>query len=658
VSAYSILVVDDIPETAKTTAELLELHGFKVYVATDVPGALRLLEEHRIHLALLDLCLTRDGDPTNGGLDLALQIDPSIPKIIFTKFPSFDTLYNIFPGSGRSHLVVDYVLKRDGTQMLVQRVRDALQQYAPINWELKLRWSERPPPWQRLSLPRLLELVDGESGGEPAAAHELGDLLRMLFKECDEIVVERAVTAQAGRAGLEVRAGRDGRVSGQYFVVYGLKARVRAYERRRQEFAPRDGDSRALHPELFAETTRYAAYGYLVSGVRLAAAVSLQEYYRTAEPGDVTAVLDDLLGHALRPWYARAPITEDPRGAAQFFRQWLAADGAPPQERDLRRCSEMIAGATLSMSDCPISVDKQELVLRLSDGAVRRLPIPARALNVEYILAGCEQLAGTLNCALDRDSVLVDAERNTCALVEFDSAALGPLCVDYVALEHWLRLQLPPSVGIEARLRCEEQLLAMPGLTVPPDIAGLAPEAQKLMRAVARVRYLAGTLSPARDLRAYHAGLLFAALRHILHVAPGSRPDDQGAVMGLAHSLICAALLFERLAGGRAPVAVDPLERVVVIEGREVRLAPQLFRLFEYLHARRGKTCSKADLLRDALETKGIANADDVRRNESVLQNLVSRLREEIEPDPEQPLYLRTVRGIGYRLDLPPDPEG
>jgi two-component system, OmpR family, response regulator MtrA len=33
----------------------------------------------------------------------------------------------------------------------------------------------------------------------------------------------------------------------------------------------------------------------------------------------------------------------------------------------------------------------------------------------------------------------------------------------------------------------------------------------------------------------------------------------------------------------------------------------------------------------------------------------VRRLRCKIEPDPDQPHFLHTVRGIGYRFD-PPDP--
>jgi two-component system phosphate regulon response regulator PhoB len=33
--------------------------------------------------------------------------------------------------------------------------------------------------------------------------------------------------------------------------------------------------------------------------------------------------------------------------------------------------------------------------------------------------------------------------------------------------------------------------------------------------------------------------------------------------------------------------------------------------------------------------------------------HLLRRLREKIEPDPDNPIYLKTVRGIGYRFDVP-----
>lgn len=646
---YRILIVDDIPETAHTTAEFLRLHGFETFVANDPPTALHLLQEHRIHLVLLDLCLKQDGDPTDGGLDLAQQIDPAIPKIIITKFPSFQTLYDARGDPGRARLVVDYVLKADGQDVLIERVRAALAAYAPINWALQIRWSERHPPWQRLSLTRLTELI----GAPTALAQELDELLRRLFRECDEIVCERAIGATRGRAALEVRSSRKRRVSGHYLVIYGVKAQVQAYEQRRQEFAPRDGDARTLHMELWAETGRFAALGYLVSGVRLATSVTLGEFYRNADAAAVTVVLDDLLGSALRFWYTRASITENVQAAAQYYRGRLSIDGAPPQDQNLRRRFQAIAAASLSLSDCPMKIAHGELVLHLSDGAERRLPLPPGAINVEFLLAGSEHLVGILNGALDSDPVLVDPERRHCALIEFEFASLGPLCADYAALEHWLRLQLSPATGLATRLRCEEALMALPGLTAAPALTGMPPEVQKLMRAITRVRYLAGATSPARDLRAYQAALFFAMLRHILRQPLPQPPNDPATILGLAHSLICVALLYERLTAGRADVTLDRAQRSVSIQGRMINLPPQPFRLFEYLYDRRGQVCSKQDLLREALEMRDINTMEDIQRNQGVLQNLVSRLREAIEPDPNHPIYLLTVRALGYRLDLP-----
>jgi DNA-binding response OmpR family regulator len=40
--------------------------------------------------------------------------------------------------------------------------------------------------------------------------------------------------------------------------------------------------------------------------------------------------------------------------------------------------------------------------------------------------------------------------------------------------------------------------------------------------------------------------------------------------------------------------------------------------------------------------------------NQRTVTNLVVKLRQAIEPDPDQPRYLKTVHGVGYRLDVDP----
>ena len=43
----------------------------------------------------------------------------------------------------------------------------------------------------------------------------------------------------------------------------------------------------------------------------------------------------------------------------------------------------------------------------------------------------------------------------------------------------------------------------------------------------------------------------------------------------------------------------------------------------------------------------------DGRGDKDLVRGLVKRLRSKVEPDPHNPLYIHTVSGIGYRLDIP-----
>ena len=50
-----VVVVDDFVDAAEALAETLMISGYKVWVATDGPGALALIETHQPHCVLLDI---------------------------------------------------------------------------------------------------------------------------------------------------------------------------------------------------------------------------------------------------------------------------------------------------------------------------------------------------------------------------------------------------------------------------------------------------------------------------------------------------------------------------------------------------------------------------------------------------------------------------
>jgi DNA-binding response OmpR family regulator len=90
-------------------------------------------------------------------------------------------------------------------------------------------------------------------------------------------------------------------------------------------------------------------------------------------------------------------------------------------------------------------------------------------------------------------------------------------------------------------------------------------------------------------------------------------------------------------------IEIDPARRRVRIEGRDVELTDQEFRLLHLLATHAGIVFS-----REALLAK-IWRGDTFVTVRSV-DTLVKRLRRRIEPDPGQPKYLLTVWGVGYKF--------
>ena len=66
--------------------------------------------------------------------------------------------------------------------------------------------------------------------------------------------------------------------------------------------------------------------------------------------------------------------------------------------------------------------------------------------------------------------------------------------------------------------------------------------------------------------------------------------------------------------------------------------------LFRFLLDNPGQVFSKEQLYRQVWN-------DDVV-DDNTITVYIKRIRSKIEKDPKKPVYLKTVRGIGYRLDL------
>jgi len=85
--------------------------------------------------------------------------------------------------------------------------------------------------------------------------------------------------------------------------------------------------------------------------------------------------------------------------------------------------------------------------------------------------------------------------------------------------------------------------------------------------------------------------------------------------------------------------------RKVEAGGQEVHLTRLEFDLLKYLAERPGEPCGKSDLIDNVW-----IYDEDWDTSDQAIATCVSRLRNKIEPDPSNPIYIQSVRGIGYRF--------
>ncbi len=89
---------------------------------------------------------------------------------------------------------------------------------------------------------------------------------------------------------------------------------------------------------------------------------------------------------------------------------------------------------------------------------------------------------------------------------------------------------------------------------------------------------------------------------------------------------------------------VDLEAGVIRLNRRIVELSPKEFSLLVYLDKNRNKVCSKDEIGRTVWSEYQTGIFD------YQIENLIRRLRTKIEEDPNTPVLLMTVRGLGYKL--------
>ncbi len=96
------------------------------------------------------------------------------------------------------------------------------------------------------------------------------------------------------------------------------------------------------------------------------------------------------------------------------------------------------------------------------------------------------------------------------------------------------------------------------------------------------------------------------------------------------------------------PLKVDFAQRLVQVNGQEVKLTPTEYDLLKALILNRGKIMTRHMLL---AQVWGVGYGTESH----YLHVYIGQLRRKIEPDPAHPRFILTISGVGYRFSIEED---
>ena len=91
-------------------------------------------------------------------------------------------------------------------------------------------------------------------------------------------------------------------------------------------------------------------------------------------------------------------------------------------------------------------------------------------------------------------------------------------------------------------------------------------------------------------------------------------------------------------------MVIDKLNRTVTVKDIPVLLTGKEFDLLLFLASNKGRVFTKKQIYSQVWE-------EEYAFDDSNIMSFISKLRKKIEPDPDHPFYILTVRGVGYSFN-------
>lgn len=129
-----------------------------------------------------------------------------------------------------------------------------------------------------------------------------------------------------------------------------------------------------------------------------------------------------------------------------------------------------------------------------------------------------------------------------------------------------------------------------------------------------------------------------------------TKPFSINELMARVNSLIRRYTLLNPVSNADADcmtfqgMMIDSSNRLVFVDNKQVELTSKEFDLLFFLASNKGKVFTKKQIYTQVWE-------EEYAFDDSNIMSFVSKLRKKIEPNPESPFYILTVRGVGYRFN-------
>lgn len=128
-----------------------------------------------------------------------------------------------------------------------------------------------------------------------------------------------------------------------------------------------------------------------------------------------------------------------------------------------------------------------------------------------------------------------------------------------------------------------------------------------------------------------------------------TKPFGLKELMARIHSLIRRYTTLNPVSGTEEDyieikgMKIDRAGRTVCVDGTKIELTAKEFDLLIFLASNKGRIFTKKQIYTQVWE-------EEYAFDDSNIMSFISKLRKKIEPDPEHPIYILTVRGVGYRF--------